>query len=359
CRRPRQALRLDSELRLHRYRFVPGRDAGTMTFTVGYDDALLFDDKHPWDDAQRQLMDAGFGDGLPVVVPTAARMEGMLRGMASHSVGQMPPLFGELTPEAVAYCCVLAGCVPAELPVVLAAAAATLKDEFNLLGLQTTTGSPTVCVMVHGPIARQLGMNAEANCLGPGNRANACIGRALQLVLRNIGGARPGTTDMATIGQPGKYVFCLAEGEHPLLPSLAQRRGIRGASAVSVLGISGTLEVLPTDPGTDAESLLAAVADAMHGARVGGAAGRETECGEQFLLVPPEIADRIQEAGWTLPDAQRFLWERSPPGRSGKPWPLARNAESIHCIAAGGSGIKTCALIPWGGGSESVTLEVG
>src|SRR5690606_2052324 len=132
-RRPRQALRLDSELRLHRYRFVPGRDAGTMTFTVGYDDALLFDDKHPWDDAQRELMDAGFGDGLPLVVPTAARMEGMLRGMASHSVGQMPPLFGELTPEAVAYCCVLAGCVAAELPVVLTAAAATLKDEFNLL----------------------------------------------------------------------------------------------------------------------------------------------------------------------------------------------------------------------------------
>jgi len=330
-----------------------------MTFTVGYDDALLFDDKHPWDDAQRQLMDAGFGDGLPPVVPTAVRVESMLRGMASHSVGQMPPLFGELTPEAVAYCCLLAGCVPAELPVVLTAAAATLKDEFNLLGLQTTTGSPTVCVMVHGPIARELGMNAEANCLGPGNRANACIGRALQLVLRNIGGARPGTTDMATIGQPGKYVFCLAEGEHPLLPSLAHRRGIGGGtSAVTVMGISGTLEVLPTDPRTGAESILAAAVDAMHGARIGGAAGRETECGEQFLLVPSEVADGIQQAGWTLNDVQRFIHERSPQGGSGKPWPLARNPGSIHCIAAGGSGIKMCALIPWGGGTDSVTLAV-
>lgn len=329
-----------------------------MNLTVGSDDALFFDDNHPWDDAQRRLLEAGFGDGLPLVVPTAARMENMLRDAPSQVVGAMPPLFGELTPEAVAYCCVLAGCVPAELPVVLAAAAATLKDEFNLLGLLTTTGSPTVCVMVHGPIARELGMNAEANCLGPGNRANACIGRALQLVLRNIGGARPGTTDMATIGQPGKYVFCLAEGEHALLPSLAQRRGIQGGSAVTVMGISGTLEVLPTDPRTGAESILAAVVDAMHGARIGGAAGRETECGEQFLLVPPEVADGIQQAGWTLSDVQRFILERSPPGGSGKPWPLARSPESIHCLAAGGSGIKMCALIPWGGGSDSVTVEI-
>lgn len=330
-----------------------------MNITVGSDDALFFEDDHPWGDAQRQLMDAGFGDGLPLVVPTAARFDEMLRGTTSHSVGPMPPLFGEVSAAAVAYCCVLAGCLPGELPVVMAAAAATLKDEFNLLGLLTTTGSPTVCMVVHGPLARQLGMNAEANCLGPGNRANACMGRALQLVLRNIGGARPGTTDMATIGQPGKYVFCLAEGEHPLLPSLAHRRGMRsGSSAVSVLGISGTLEVLPTDPRTDAESILAAVADAMHGARIGGAAGRESECGEQFLLMPPEVADGIRDAGWTLQDVQRFIWERSPPGRSGKPWPLARNPESINCIAAGGSGIKMCALIPWGGGSDSVTLEV-
>jgi hypothetical protein len=330
-----------------------------MTITVGYDDAPLFADDHAWDDAQRQLMDAGFGDGLPLVVPTAARIERMLQAAGSTAVGAMPPLFGELTPEAVAYCCVLAGCVPAELPVVTTAAAATLKDEFNLLGLQTTTGSPTVCLMVHGPIARELGMNAEANCLGPGNRANACIGRALQLVLRNIGGARPGTTDMATIGQPGKYVFCLAEGEHPLLPSLAQRRGLAGgASAVTVMGISGTLEVLPTDPRTGAESILAAVVDAMHGARIGGAAGRETECGEQFLLMPAEVADGIRQTGWTLADMQRFLYERSPAGASGNPWPLARNPESIHCIAAGGSGIKMCALIPWGGGTDSVTLEV-
>lgn len=332
-----------------------------MKIVVGFDDALFFEGDHPWDEAQRQLMSAGFGDGLPLVVPTAARIDEMLRdaSAASFSVGQMPPLFGEVTIEAVAYCCVLAGCVPAELPVVLTAAAATLRDEFNLLGILTTTGSPAVCVVVHGPITGQLGMNAAGNCLGPGNRSNACVGRAVQLVLRNIGGARPGVTDMTTIGQPGKYVFCFAEGEHSLLPSLAQKRGIRtGASAVSVLGISGTLEILPTDPRTDAESILAAVADAMHGARTGGAAGRETECGEQFLMMPGEIADGIVQAGWQLQDVQKFIWDQSPPGRSGKPWPLARTPESIHCLPAGGGGIKMCALIPWGGGSDCITLEI-
>src|SRR5581483_10709539 len=148
---------------------------------VGADEALIFPADADWDRAQQQLADASFGDGLPLVLPTQARLKAMLAGVADpgHSLGAMAPLFGELSIEAIAYCCVLAGCKPAELPVVATAAAATLAEEFNLLGIQTTTGTPTVCVVVHGPAVRELGLNAGTNCLGPGNRANACIGRAV------------------------------------------------------------------------------------------------------------------------------------------------------------------------------------
>ena len=175
---------------------------------VGADDGLIFAADTDWDRAQQALAEAGFGDGLPLVMPTQARMQQMLAGVADpgRSLGAMAPLFGELTIEAIAYCCVLAGCKPVELPVVATAAVATLADEFNLLGIQTTTGTPAVCVVVHGPVIRALDMNSGTNCLGPGNRANACIGRAVHLVLTHIGGARPDIADMATMGQPGKYM---------------------------------------------------------------------------------------------------------------------------------------------------------
>jgi hypothetical protein len=323
---------------------------------LGADEALIFPADADFDRAQRTLAEAGFGDGLPLVVPTRERMEKMLAGIADReqSFGAMAPLFGELSVEAVAYCCVLAGCAPAELPVVLTAAVATLEPEFNLLGIQTTTGTPAVCAIVHGPAVHSLGMNSGTNCLGPGNRANACIGRALHLVLTHIGGARPDIADMATMGQPGKYIFCFAEGDHPLLPSLAARRGIDG-SAVTVIGVSGTLEVLPRQPADNPELALLGVIDAMHGARLAHAAGRERPAGEQFILIPPEIADLIQKHQWGLSAMQEFILQKSPPAPGGAPWPIARSARDINCILTGGAGIKMTCLAPWGGGTYSVT----
>jgi hypothetical protein len=325
---------------------------------VGADEALIFPDDANWDRAQQELADAGFGDGLPVVAPTQARMQNMLAGVAdpARSLGAMAPLFGELTIEAIAYCCVMAGCKPAELPIVATAATATLADEFNLLGIQTTTGTPTVCVIVHGPAVRDLGMNSGTSCLGPGNRANACIGRAVHLVLTHIGGARPDIADMATMGQPGKYIFCFAEGEHPLIPPLSLRRGLDpNASAVTVIGVSGTLEVLPCQPSDTAELALLAIPNAMHGSRLAYGGGREWPAGEQFILIPPEIADLVRKHGWDLARMQEFILQKSPASSSGAPWPLARSAKDINCILTGGAGIKMTCLAPWGGGTFSVT----
>ena len=321
---------------------------------VGGEEAPLFPEGADWDAAQATLLDAGFGDGLPLVLPTRARLARMLAGRdPAARFGAMPPLFGELTLEAVAYCCVLAGCLPAELPVVLTAAVASLEPEFNLLGIQTTTGTPAVALVVHGPATETLGMNAGTNCLGPGNRANACIGRALRLVLTAIGGARPGIGDMATMGQPGKYGFCFAEGRHSLLPPLPAQRGLATESAVTVIGVSGTMEVLPLGGAGTPEAVLRPALAAMRGAREASGGGKRRDPGEQFLLLPPEMADAVAKHGWGLADMQGFLHREA-----GADWPITRTPGDIHILLTGGAGVKMTCLVPWGGGSLAVTRSL-
>lgn len=316
---------------------------------IDSDEAPLLAETMPWEDAQARLEALDIGDGLPLVPPTARRMERMLAGVADpvRPYGMVPPLLGELTAEAVAYQCVLAGCLPAELPVVMTAVLACLEPRFNLLGIQTTTGTPTVAVLVHGPIASALGMNADANCLGPGNRANACIGRAVRLVLMNVGGARPGIGDMATMGQPGKYTFCFAESADDSLPPLHVRRGFAAdQGAVTVLGVSGTMEVLPGSEDATAETALRPLLTAARGAREAGSGGRLRADVEQIFLLPPEVAHLVAKAGWRLADMQDFLF------REGCP---AACAGGIHPVLTGGAGIKMTYLPLWAGGTASVT----
>lgn len=328
---------------------------------IGTDEHPLFDEAISWEEALKALAALDLSDGLPLVPPTRRRVERMLAevGDRERSHGQLAPMFGEITAEAVAYQCVLAGCEPHELPVVLTALVACTAPEFNLLGIQTTTGTPTAAVVVHGPIAKALGMNAGTNCLGPGNRANACIGRAVQLCLVNIGGAKPGVGDMATMGQPGKYAFCFAEGEDPLVPPLHVRRGFKpGDSAVTVLGVSGTLEVLPVGGRDTPESVLEPVLAAMIGAR--RAAGK-MRSGEQFFLLPNEMAALIAKGGWDLAAMQDFLYRTgnaAVAGDGGEAPCIAGSAGDIHPIVTGGPGVKMTYPCLWMGGTQSVTAAL-
>lgn len=312
----------------------------------------VVDEQTSWEDAQQILTDAELSDGLPLVPPTRRRLEAMAAGAKARSeaLGLMPPLFGEVSPDAVAYQCVLAGCRPGELPVVLAAAEATLEPGFNLLGIATTTGTACVALCLHGPIARKLGVNAGTNCLGPGNRANASIGRALQLVIRNIGGARSDVGDMATMGQPGKYTFCFAERNDGPFPTLTARRGLGGdASALTVMGVSGTAEILPGDgEGATPEAILSPIATAMRAAIVMSGVGRKNERGEQVVLLPLEMAEKIvRHDSWDLARVQRHLFDE---GQG-----VARAPDAINVIVTGGAGYKMSYLPIWGGGSETVT----
>jgi hypothetical protein len=304
-----------------------------------------------WEAAQKILTDAELSDGLPLVPPTRRRLEAMVAGLSSRteSHGMMPPMFGDITLDAVAYQCVIAGALPAELPVVLIAAQATLEPDFNLLGIATTTGTACVALCVHGAIARKLGVNAGTNCLGPGNRANASIGRALQLCIRNIGGARSDVGDMATMGQPGKYTLCFAERNDGPFPTLTARHGLgNDASAITVMGISGTAEVLPGDgEGATPEAILSPIVTAMRAAIVMSGMGRKNERGEQVFLLPLEMAQKIvRHDGWDISRVQRYVFDE---GQG-----VARSPESIHPIVTGGAGYKMSYLPIWGGGSQTV-----
>ena len=287
--------------------------------------------------------------------PTQRRLDAMIAGVSgrAESHGMMPPMFGDITPESVAYQCVLAGCRPEELKVVLAAATATLEPDFNLLGIATTTGTACVALCVHGPIARQLGVNAGTNCLGPGNRVNASIGRALQLCLRNIGGARSDVGDMATMGQPGKYTLCFAERNDGPFPTLTERHGLgKDASAITVMGISGTAEVLPGDgEGATPEAILTPIVAGMRAAIVMSGVSRKNERGEQVFLLPLEMAQKIvRHDGWDIGRVQRYVFEQGDG--------VAKAPEAIHPIVTGGAGYKMSYLPIWGGGSQTVMRKV-
>ena len=327
----------------------------------GLDDWPLFASDVAFEAVQDALAERGLSDGLPLVPPTEARLAAMLGGTAepSFSHGAMPPLFGALTNAAVAYNCVVAGCAPGALPVVLSAAVACMEDKFNLLGLATTTGSSAVATVVHGPVADALDMNDGLNCLAPGNRANATLGRAISLVLRNIAGMRPGAGDMATMGQPGKYGFCFAEARNASFLPFHARRGLPGGkSAVTVFGVSGTVEVLPSqDEGSwdRPEAVLDPVVAVMWATNVAGGGARNSETSEHVLLLPPELATLIARRGWNIEQIQNFIFESADSVAAGS---IAGDPTDIHVIVTGGPGTKMTLLPLWGGGTYAATLEL-
>ncbi len=261
--------------------------------------------------AAERLLAWGWTDGLPVVVPTRERVEAMCAAATRYpleSVGIVPPAAGVATVQKIAINAVMAGCLPECMPVLMAAVDAALDDEFNLIGVQTTTHPCGLMVLVHGPAARRLSMNSGGNCFGPGNRANASIGRAMRLILQNIGGAIAGETDMATQGSPAKYGFCFAENEASSpWPALRVAMGLEeNASYVTVAACEGPHNI--NDHGsTSGESLLRTVSETM--ATVGN--NNLYVGGDHFVVFGPEHARTIADSGFSRDDVQRFLYENA------------------------------------------------
>ena len=188
------------------------------------------------DDIAEFMFDQGFSDGLPLVPPTPERVLRMLTGTTrapQDLVAVIPPNMAPATVEKIAINAVMAGCRPEYLPVVIAAVEAVCTDQFNMHGVTATTMGASPVLVVNGPIRERIGMNMKLAALGNGNRANATIGRALRLVIRNLGGARPGGVDRSTLSSPMKFTLCFAEWEEgsPFEP-LHVERGFRAEDSV-------------------------------------------------------------------------------------------------------------------------------
>ena len=256
-------------------------------------------DVDPMSDPVEVAFERGWSDGLPVVPPTPERVWRMLQGTSrkpDEVVGIIPPDLTECTVEKIAINAVMAGCKPEYMPVVLAAVEAACIDEFNMHGLLATTYFSSPIVIVNGPIAAKIGMNSGGNALGQGNRANATIGRALQLVIRNIGGGKPGGVDRATLGYPGKYTFCFAEREHDSpWKSLAEQRGFdNNTSTVTLIaggGVHGVMDQLSRSAEGLADSFARSLLSVAH--------HKLAFATDALLVVSPEHARVFKEAGWS------------------------------------------------------------
>ncbi|MGY9083462.1 MAG: thioredoxin family protein [Acidimicrobiales bacterium] len=252
------------------------------------------------------MFDRGWSDGLPLVPPTEARVMRMLDGTTREPndvVANVAPDLIDVTVEKIAVNAVMAGCKPEYMPVVIAAIEAICTDEFNIHGLLATTMSVGPVFVVNGPIRKQLGMNSGINVFGQGNRANLTIGRAVQLVIRNVGGGRPGGVDRAAQGSPTKIGLAFPEDEEgtPWI-SLAEERGMEpGQNAITALCVEGP-RLIVDQLSRSAESLTNLIAECLlttHSPRM--VVGIDA-----LLVLSPEHMARYIDAGW---DRARFRSE--------------------------------------------------
>ena len=264
-------------------------------------------------DVYDEFVRRGWCDGLPVVPPTAERVQAMLATVSAdpaRSLGLMPPLWRECTAEKIAVNAVMAGCLPAYFPVVLAATRALLEPAFNLYGVQATTHPVAPLLVLNGPLAERIGLHSGSGCFGPGFRANATIGRAIRLVLMNVGGGWPGRHDMATQGSPAKFSFAVAEAEgaSPWAPLHVSRGFTAEQSVVTMFGGEPPHNV-NDHVGTTAAGILNNVADVA--ATLGSNVGWYFSQSQLLVVLGPEHASTVASDGFTREDVQRFVFEHA------------------------------------------------
>lgn len=320
----------------------------------------------------------GWGDGLPLVAPTPARVEEMLLGCGpvdpDETIAVLPPRSGVATRRMIAVNAVLAGCAPAQLPVLVSAVRALARPELNLRGVNATTHPVAPLLIVHGAVAATAGFHGGLGAFGPGNRANATTGRALRLVLMHVAGAGPETGDAATQGGPAKYTYCVAENlpESPW-GGYPAHVGIDSESAVTVHCGEAPHNAHDMESAAP-DAILDKIASAMTST---GQNNAPISQGEYFVALCPEHAAACAGAGWTRDDVSRYLHQRARmPARELRrafelrawaPWqhtltddelmPMTEHPGNIRVMVIGGPG-KHSSVIPSWGMTTSVTLPV-
>ncbi len=264
------------------------------------------------DDVHEFLFDQGFTDGLPVVPPTPERVIRMLGGTdcdPQDVVATIPPNLAPATVEKIAINAVLAGCRPEYLPVVIATIEAMCTDEFNCHGVFATTMGGTPVMILNGPVRHALDMNMKLSALGQGTRANAAIGRAIRLAVRNIGGAKPGGTERSTLGNPMKFTMCFPEWEErsPWEPLHVERGFEPEDSVVSIFAMSSGPAQVVDQTSRSAEALVGSFALSMRAVH----AVKAHRAGDTILVISPEHVDTIQRDGWSKADIRARIQEVS------------------------------------------------
>ncbi len=262
------------------------------------------------DDEIEFMFDQGFSDGLPLVSPTPERVMRMLGGTQrdpQEVIAVMPPNMGEVTVEKVAINAVMAGCLPAYMPVIQTIVQAICTDEYNIHGVMATTMGASPVVVINGPIREKLDMNMKLGALGQGNRANATIGRAVRLLIRNMGGAKPGGTERSTLGNPMKFTMCFAEWEerNPWSP-LHVERGFQETDSVVTVFTMTSGPTLIVDQESRSASELAGTMGLCLEAAFNPKAHYATDC---LLVVVPEHVDTLMRDGYTKQDLRARIQE--------------------------------------------------
>jgi hypothetical protein len=319
----------------------------------------------------------GWTDGLPVVPPTPALVGAMLdaAGLAPETVmGHIPERRITIRAEQVAINAVMAGCLPAYMPVVAAATRALLDPAFGLHGPSASTAGVAFLTVVNGPYARKIKLNNGENVFGTGNRANATIGRAMRLLIINSSGP---TFDRATIGHPGRFTYCIAEQEETGWEPLHVLRGFdRSASVVTVMAAEAPVQV-NNPSASSGEAVLRTFSRRM--AAVGSA--NTSHMGDKphmAVIICPEHRRTLQEQGWSKEDVCRFLWEQArvsvadlkrgglldgpvQPGDEEQQSPVTPTEADLLVITAGGESGRFSAIIPgWSSthGSMAVSIPI-
>jgi hypothetical protein len=322
--------------------------------------------------ALEMLHKLGCTDGLPVVIPTAELVDRMVlaSGLDGDAVlGEVGPLGGVATVEKLATNAVMAGCSPDYMPFVLAAMQAVLQAEFDLSEVQSTTHSIAPLLIFNGPLASITGIAWGFGALGPGHRANASIGRALRLAMMNIGGAKPGVSDMALLGHPGKFSMCLAEAEavSPFAP-LSEMWGYPvGSDVVTVLGTEAPHSVMFVNDADDPDSperLLRIIAEVATNA---GSNNLYLHTGSLAIALNPEHANVLAKAGWTRQSIQERLFELchvsrarirslnaalTPKGADDDLIPVVESPDQFLVFVAGAEGLYSAVFPSWSAGAH-------
>ncbi len=332
-------------------------------------------------DLVEEYFERGWTDGLPVVPPTRETVDAVVAALGGDPAFvecKIPPRWGALTREVLAINMVMAGCKPEYAPVVRAAMLALTERQFNLNGVQATTHMASPLVVVNGPIARKIGMNGGANAFGSGNRANATIGRAIRLIMLNVGGGRAPDLDKCTLGNPAKYSYCICEHEEasPLAPYHVEQG--YNAETSTVFAIAAEAPHSVTDHQcNDPEGIL----DTMCSAMSTVASNTAVLSGHCTVMLGLEHARTIAKHGWTRNDIKSYLWMHSGnrfdaisrEHRYGKVYnrnlpkwykrgpdsriPIVESPDRIHLFVIGGDAGRFSAFIPGWGHMNSPALR--